>query len=223
MTDTTARTSSMVTVADLRIAADILATYEAGPGADGPERVAAAMRVAAALFAKAHRRDAKKAGRAAARPAAPAATPAAEADAEAPVEWAGRTMGELTPDEQRRVIDSAAASLQKELGDPILAAAILADVPPAVTGVDVDGVRVAVTERVDLTAETADAPAEPATEGPAVPTGPSLYETDGEPVTDAYSFQNLRAIAGRVGIPGRSGMSKAALIEALNARVAAGE
>jgi hypothetical protein len=192
MTDTTARTSSMVTVADLRTAADILATYQPGPGADGPERVAAAMRVAAALFAKAHRRDAKKAGRAAGRPA----TPAVEPDA---------------------------GALQKELSDPILAAAILADAPPAVTGVDVDGVRVAVTERVDLTAETADAPAERAADGPAVPTGPSLYETAGEPVTDAYSFQNLRAIAGRVGVPGRSGMSKAALIEALNARVAAGE
>lgn len=52
-----------------------------------------------------------------------------------PVDWAGRKLGELTPDEQRRVARQAGRQLQAEFdaAGPALAEAILADEPATVT------------------------------------------------------------------------------------------
>ncbi len=44
----------------------------------------------------------------------------------------------------------------------------------------------------------------------------SAFETDGVPVDGGYTAADLRAIAGRLRIPGRSGMNKSELINAIN-------
>ncbi len=49
-----------------------------------------------------------------------------------------------------------------------------------------------------------------------VPEHLSAFETAGVPVDGGYTAADLRAIAGRLGIPGRSGMTKLELIAAIN-------
>jgi hypothetical protein len=49
----------------------------------------------------------------------------------------------------------------------------------------------------------------------------SAYETHGIPVDGGYFLADLRVIAGRVKVSGRSGMTKAELIAALNGRLTA--
>ncbi len=49
-----------------------------------------------------------------------------------------------------------------------------------------------------------------------VPEHLSAFETHGVPVDGGYVVEDLRAIASRLRIPGRSGMNKLELINAIN-------